>query len=53
MHSELHGALVELSVATALESMGWNTGMVAAPKKEAFPPALPKPPKASFEHDMF
>lgn len=49
----MHGALGELSVATALESMGWNTEMVAAPKKEAYPPPFPKPPKASFVHDMF
>lgn len=48
MHFDLHGAVVRLSVATALESMGWNTGMVAASKNEAFSPSLPKPPQTSF-----
>lgn len=52
MPFQLHGAVVKLSTATALESMGWNTGMVSASKNEAFFPSLPKPPKTSFVRDI-
>lgn len=47
MHVELHDAVVKLSIATALESMGWNTGMVSASMNKAFSPSLPKPAKTS------
>lgn len=51
--SRLLGAVVKLSVATALGSTGWNTGTVSASKKEAFSPSLLKPPKTSSGSDVF